>query len=73
MRIQTGQGTIPLITLIRYMVDLGTERAAGTGRFSYPGKAFGDISAFDGTGYTDVVVAAFPVDHTVHNPVREAD
>ena len=57
----------------RYMVDLGTERAAGTGRFSYPGEAFGDISAFDGTGYTDVVVVAFPADHTVHNPIREAD
>ena len=55
------------------MVDLRTERAAGTGCFSYPGEAFGDISAFDGTGYTDVVVAAFPVDHTVYYPVRKTD
>lgn len=55
------------------MVDLGTECIAGAGSLSYPGEAFGHLSAFDGAGYTDVIFLAFLTDHTFYYIVRQTD
>ena len=52
------------------MVDLGAECVAGAGSLSYPGEAFGHLSAFDGAGYTDVIFLAFVTDHTFYYIVR---
>ena len=55
------------------MVNLGIECATGVGSLPYLGKTFGYISAFDGIGYTDVIIATFVADHTVYYPVRKTD
>ena len=59
MKINTGQGTIPLITLIGFCTDL----IAGLGCFAYFGRTFYDFSPCHGVGYTDVDFFAFLADY----------
>ena len=55
------------------MVNLGIECATGVGSLPYPGKTFGYISAFDGTGYTNVILFAFVADYTFYYIIRQTD
>ena len=60
MKINTGQGTIPLITLIGIWSVSALTSLPG---FAYFGRTFYDFSPCHGVGYTDVDFFAFLADY----------
>ena len=65
MKIETGQGTIPLITL------LGIWSISALN--ALPGLAVSPISAFFGVRHTTVIFTTFAIDYTFHLVIREVD
>ena len=62
MKIQTGRGTIPLITLIAICLSR-IDLFAGAGCFAYIGRPYQNFSESDRPGYSDVDFAAIVVDY----------
>ena len=59
MKIQTGQGTIPLITLNRYIFYFGIKCIAGIGSFSHLGGFEQNFSVCHGFGNPDAFFVTF--------------
>ena len=73
MRIQTGQGTIPLITLIGIWSISALNALPGLAVSPNLRKTFCNLSAFHRTGHTDAFIASFPLDHPFYHPVGQTD
>ena len=63
MRIQTGRGTIPLIT---DMVYLRFKCITGFSGFSDIRETFRYFSSFYGTGYSDAFLFAIVIDNSIY-------
>lgn len=73
MRIKTGQGTIPLITLIGIWSISALNALPGLAVSPILGKLVRHIPPLDRTGYTNVIIPAFAADYTFYYIIGEAD
>ena len=65
MKIETGQGTIPLITLLGIWAISALNAYFGTDVYN--------ISSFFGVRHTTVIFTTFVIDYTFHLVIREVD
>ena len=71
MKIETGQGTIPLITLLGIWSISALNALPGLAVSPILGQM--SISAFFGVRHTTVIFTTFAIDYTFHLVIREVD
>ena len=66
MRIQTGRGTIPLITLVGIWSISALNALPGLAVSPILGETFRYFSSFYGTGYPDAFLFAIVIDNSIY-------
>ena len=72
MKIETGQGTIPLITLLGIWSISALNALPGLAVSPFGTDVY-NISAFFGVRHTTVIFTTFAIDYTFHLVIREVD
>ena len=73
MKIETGQGTIPLITLLGIWSISALNALPGLAVSPILDRYVYNISAFFGVRHTTVIFTTFAIDYTFHLVIREVD
>ena len=66
MRIQTGRGTIPLITLVGICLSPALNALPGLAVSPSIRETFRYFSSFYGTGYSDAFLFAIVIDNSIY-------